>query len=440
MQRYMIMAIACIVSMGSIHAAEGDGPSVPSRQMQAEYNADPAISSNPGVVDRETGTGALGRALGFKPESGIRVGGLWIGDVNYLFHGGVKPRKWSGNNLAQLSLHIDTEKFSNWKGGLFGVECLQFNGRPTNTQAGSVQGYNSLVGPPPRHRCELYQLWFRQELFDQKLTVRIGKMVPQYDFNNVIRPIPIVEKNLNIPSATGLLYTPIFVNPSMLGVLPGYYNSAYGLAATLMPVQSSYLSYGIFDGNLARGKQTGLRGPHFGEYRFQITETGYGWSIGAMKLLGNIGIGAWQQSGKLFATHLAGHRMTEHGARGTYLFGSQRLWRRYQNINSGIIGFWQFGVNNSKTLRMKKSYGAGLTFLGLVPGRLKDSFGFGISWAKLNKNLFVREHELMCQGYYQMHLFQDVFFVSALTYIPHPGAAPNLSAAWAATARIIALF
>ncbi len=46
---------------------------------------------------------------------------------------------------------------------------MQFNGQPTNEQAGSVQGHISLEGPEPLDRSELNELWWRQELFDEKL-------------------------------------------------------------------------------------------------------------------------------------------------------------------------------------------------------------------------------------------------------------------------------
>lgn len=395
-----------------------------------------AISSNPGTVNIQTGTGALGEAFGLKKDSGIRLGGLWIGDLNYLFCGGAKPKKWSGNNLFQLSLSLDTEKLNGWKGGLFNVEFFQFNGRPTNAEAGCVQGYNSLTSTPPRDRSELYQIWFRQELFQKRLIIRIGKTVQNYDFNNIIKPIPLTEAGLSIPATTGLTYTPIYVIPTLLGVLPGYYNTAFGLTLTYLPTETSYLTYGVYDGNLARGKQLGLRGPQFNGYYFHIAEAGCSWNIGKIKHPGNVGIGVWNQTGKLSAKSI-----TERGARGMYLFGTQRLWRRNPGVdNSGIIGLFQFGLNRSSTLPFRQYFGTGLTFLGLIPGRLSDSVGIGVAWSKLNKHLFKRRNEVLLQGYYQMFLFSDAYFESALSYIPKPGAAADLKPALAATARIITLF
>lgn len=50
---------------------------------------------------------------------------------------------------------------------------MQFNGQDANGQAGSVQGYNSLPGPEPLNRSELYQLWYRQTLFEDRLIFRM---------------------------------------------------------------------------------------------------------------------------------------------------------------------------------------------------------------------------------------------------------------------------
>lgn len=394
-----------------------------------------SISSNPAAVNISTGTGALGEFLGIKKDSGVRLGGLLIEDINYLFCGGADPKKSSGNSLFILSLHLDTEQLNWWQGGSFGAEFLQFNGRPTNLEAGLVQDYNNLTGPPPLDRSELYQLWFRQEFFNKKLILRVGKSLASYDFNNVTRPLHLEDKSFRIDATTSVIYTPIFVNSILLDVLPGYYNSAYGIVLTYAPNEDLYINYGIYDGNLARGKQTGIRGPQFNSYRFQILELGFDW--GRKTCPGDFAIGVWNQSGKLTASN----GLTERGVDGLYVFGTQRLWsRHFGKDNSGLLGFMQGGINNSRTLPVTMYAGAGLTFLGLVPDRTDDSFGIGMAFARLNKRLYDRPHEMILQAYYQARLLSNAYLVSAISYIPTPGLAADLQPALAATARIIVLF
>lgn len=114
--------------------------------------------------------------------------------------------------------------------------------------------------------------------FSKNSGIRLGALlIPNHDFDNVLKPLPVADKNLAISATTGLIYTPIYVNSMLLGVLPGYYNSAYGVALKYAPSDNLYVHYGLYDGNLARGKQTGLQGPTFNAYRFQIAELGYAW-------------------------------------------------------------------------------------------------------------------------------------------------------------------
>jgi len=410
----------------------------PEPAASAQESSQPiGISANPGAVDQVTGTGLACEWLGFTKDSGVFLGGVWAGDTNYLISGGEQPRSWSWNSLLILNLDLDSEKLIGWKGGKFGIDFLRFDGEPTNERAGSVQGYNSLPGPPPLHRSELYELWWRQELFDRKLIIRIGKTVPTVDFNNVLRPVPTQDQSRFVPSVSGLLYTPVFKNPTLFGAMPGYYNSACGVTVTLAPVKWWYLNYGFYDGSLATDVQTGITGPHFNGYYFNIAETGFSWRLGENHLPGKIGAGFWDQTGRLSGPN----GISENGTSGFYLFGSQRLWYQHPDKdNSGISTFFQFGTNCSETRPVNHYFGMGLTAFGLVPNRPKDSMGCGISSAWLNPNVFQRSSELMFQGYYQAHIIAATYVEPAISYIPTPGASPDLGSAWATTVQVTILF
>ena len=411
-----------------------------------------SISANPAAVNIVAGTGALGRILGLDKESGLRLGGLWVGDASGVLAGGRKPGNWGLNGLTVVDLSLDMEKRYGWRGGMIGTEFLQYSGRQTNNLAGAFPGFDSLEVTPPLVRQELYQLWYRQAMFDDRLIVRIGKSVPTYDFGNVVKPATAGDPTTAIPAVSGLIYTPIFVNPTMLGVIPGYYNSAVGLTATVVPTDRLYLSYGFYDGNGALGRQTGLEGPHFNGYYFHIGEVGYSYRAGPQRKPGNIAVGLWGQTGMLRA---ANNSMVP-GAQGVYLFGTQRLWFQHPGRDSsGVSGFYQFGANNSNALLARQYFGAGLTAFGLVPGRPDDSFGCGLALTWLNTSAgasqaffpdalaataFLRPSQLMFAWYYQWKISDGCFFQPTLTYIPTPGENPYIPGALAATFRLIVLF
>ncbi len=417
-----------------------------------------AISGNPVAESDMPGTGLAGRLLHLSWETGLRLGGIWLADANILLSGGAQPGTWSFNSALIVGANLDAEKLFGWQGAEFGIQFLQFNGQDTNGQAGSAQGYNSLPGAPPLDRSELYQFWYLQKLFDEKIIFVVGKLVPTFDFNNVARPVPTQEKRLEIPAVTGLLYTPVFVNPTLLGAIGGYYNTVYGASISVAPTENTYLRYGFYDGNIARGVQTGLTGPHFNGYYFNIWEAGMDWVI-ADNYPGQMGAGLWYQTGVLSGPN----GISENGTGGFYMFGGQRIWSNDAgkvSVNAGktkdgkskivipadarqpasISAFFQFGVNNSETLPFNQYFGMGLTGFGLVPWRPDDSVGVGMSWAWLNPNLFERSSELMFQAYYQAHLIGGTFFQPALSYIPTPGEDASLGGAWALTFRVTVLF
>ncbi|MFZ4780287.1 MAG: carbohydrate porin [Terrimicrobiaceae bacterium] len=214
-----------------------------------------AISGNPVAESDLPGTGLAGRFLHLPEETGLRLGGIWLADANLLISGGAQPGKGSFNSALIVGANLDAEKLLGWQGAELGLQFLQFNGQDTNGQAGSAQGYNSLPGPDPLDRSELYQFWYLQKLFDEQLIFVVGKLVPTFDFNNVARPVPTQKKRLEIPAVTGLLYTPVFVNPTLLGAIGGYYNTVYGASVSVAPTKNTYLRYGFYDGNVARASK-----------------------------------------------------------------------------------------------------------------------------------------------------------------------------------------
>jgi porin len=413
-----------------------------SAQTQPDTDAtSSAIAGNPGAVNIVAGTGELGRLLGLEPDSGLRLGGVLVSNGNYLISGGNAPGTTSFNNLLLTDLHADLDKLTHIPGASFGAALLRFDGQPTNQQAGVMIGYNGLLGAPPLDRTELYELWWRQSFFSDALVVRIGKTVPTYDFGNVVRPVPVQDLSLRIPAVSGLLYTPIFVNPTILGALPGYYNSAYGVTATIAPTGRFYLSLGGYDGNGARNVQTGLQAaPTFNGYRFQIGETGTAWLLGPENLPGAFAVGAWDQTGTLTLSPPQ-RAVTQNGTHGVYAFASQRLWRGNGDVDTrGVSGFMQLGANDSRTMIATRYVGLGLTAFGIVPGRPMDSLGAGVAWSGLNRNRDLRPNEGLLQFYDQIQVFGSLYLQPTLTLSPNPGEKSARAPAVAFTLQSTVLF
>ena len=114
----------------------------------------------------------------------------------------------------------------------------------------------------------------------------------------------------------------------MIGAMMGYYNPANGVTVNFTPTKSFYVNLGVYDGNRARGIQTGLNPPMFNGYYFNIGEVGVNWLLGEGNHPGQFGVGLWRQTGVLSFGGI-----TEDGTGGFYLFGSQRVAYR---VNPGV--------------------------------------------------------------------------------------------------------
>jgi porin len=433
-------ALPSILLGAALIAAGGTatGQSLPERLAAAQPTTYEAVSGNPAATTFSTGTGLLGHLLGLRDEWGVKLGGIWLADTNLLAAGGAQPGGWTNNSALFISLAIDAEKLVDWRGAAFGFQFLQVNGANTNGEAGSVPGYNGIVGLQPFQRTELYEAWYEQKLFEDTLKVRVGRVTPASDFNNVLRPITLKDLNQNIPALSGLLYATVFANGSMIRALPGYYNPGDGVTVNFTPTSNSYLNAGVYNGNLARGIQTGLNPPLFNGYYFAISEIGVDWLLGEGQHPGVFAIGLWRQTGLLGTPN----GITQDGTGGFYLFGSQRIAHGFneQVPSSSLSFFYQFGVNDSQTLPINQYYGAGVTAFGVIGDRAQDSMGMGMGLSRLNPHLFARPSELMFQTYYQAHLFAATFLQPTITYIPTPGASATTPSALALTMRLTVLF
>lgn len=400
---------------------------------------DEAVSGNPVFTKFDPGTGLLGRKLQIPDDWGIRLGGISLADANKIFTGGKKPDAFSSNNILILGAVVDTEKKIGWKGGNIGVNFLQFNGQNSNGYAGTLPGYNSTSPLAPFNRTELYQYWYAQDIIENKLKIRIGKTLPAVDFNNVTRPETFKDTSQNVTSLSSLLFVSIFVNPTiLLGVYGCFADSIFGTTVNLAPSKSTWVNAGIYDGNTARGVQTGIHNPHINNYLFGISEAGKSWLIGSQNHPGQVAVGVWYQTGTLNAPGLY-NNLKQTGTGGIYLYGGQRVWAE-QNTTSqdeeddpnpkaalkstkkgSICIIYQYGVNDSKTLPVRQFVGFAITAFSMLKSRPHDSFGAGMSLSFMNQNEYKRPQQLILQTYYQAAIVPNLLFLQpTLSYIPQP--------------------
>lgn len=450
--RCWVSALLCFALQGGqLSAGEGVAGRVPLSGL---------IAANPQGAYSFVGNDYLGRALGLGESSGLRIGGYLVPELDWVASGGVEPHSVFGGVALGLHAAIDTQKALDIPGGTLGVEFLLSSGGANINAAGSVQQYTNMSAVEPIDRQDMTQLWWHQRLFDDRLILQIGKMNGAGHFNTVLQPVVVSEPHLQDRTISDLIYVPVGLNPTLFGRLPAYPDTAYGAVAHFRPTADFYLSYGLFDGNAARGIPTGTKGsPDFSDYRLNIAEAGYSWRVGGQGMPGRVGVGGWWQTGELYTPAFT----TEERGKGYYLFANQRLWYRQPAVdNSGLIGYLQFGRTEAETQAANRYWGGGLMGIGLVPGRPWDTLSLGLAYSRLNDTpgagaFFypdvpsdsndLSSSELMVQAAYQANFafgtpanYWTLSAILAYTYIPTPGQRPNLPAANVVSARLAVLF
>jgi len=257
---------------GAMSSDEGTFASIPPRGL---------IYANAQASYDFVGNDFLGRTLGFSDASGIRIGGYLVPELDWVASGGVEPNSAFGSYALGLHASLDTKKALNIPGGTWGVEFLLSDGGANINAAGSVQQYTNMTATEPIDRQDMTQLWWRQRLFDDKLIVQIGKMNGAGHFNTVLKPVIVSEPHLQDHDISNLIYVPVGLNPTLFGRLPAYPDTAYGAVVHFMPTTDLSVSYGLFDGNGARGVATGDQWlPELNGYRCNIAEVSYSWRLG----------------------------------------------------------------------------------------------------------------------------------------------------------------
>jgi porin len=409
------------------------------------------IPASPAAVDPTPGTGALGRWLGLPADSAWSLSGVWVGNGSDQLGGGIThSENLGGAQQFLLNLSLDLERSLGWDGGKLWVQGLQMNANRAATGAsGSLQGTTAIASSVEPDRTELYSYVFSQDLFDNQIRFLVGKIAASNDFANVVVPVIRPGSPYTVPSISSLTYTPLYAMPTLQGRLPGYPNPALGASLLIQPKalkRDAWLKLGIFDGRGGSGVepalQTGLAMPSLSGPLFSIGELGGSWTAGRSRKPGSASVGLWHQGGRLSC---APNPCTESSAAGGYLIAHQRLISfRYPTDNSGITSFLQAGWSPARSNLFSTSIGGGFTMFAPMRSRPLDSYGIGLSWARVNQQGpyagFSNPSELMIQVYGQIHLISNLYLTPAITVLPIAGRQDATTPSTSAQLQLVALF
>jgi porin len=319
---------------------------------------------------------------------GIKPLVLFITDPFANVSGG-RRRGFSEYDLLGLDVIVDTDKLLDCPGGEFRIGFANNSGTSLSQK---YVGNNfpiqlaDVASPNPR----LTYLSYTQSLFDDKLSVRFGRLTLNSVYGEEFAGSQYFKAFTSV--AFDLVPLGIFLNaPGAFG----YPLATWGARVKFEPVESFYAMVGCYNGDPAvkegdrNGVDFSLRGP-----AFVIGEVGYRRNYGkdATGLPGNLKLGAYFNGGsaEVFDSGLAGRpRETVQARYGFYVVGDQALVRWGDPAEKRHLGAFAAFVcaPDQRVNQTPYFFDAGLVAYGFLPSRPRDFAGFGVAYGSYSSDL-----------------------------------------------------
>ena len=370
------------------------------------------------IVDRDTLTDnwfSLGESL---DKKGLRIG-LNLTEIYQInTHGGLATdrRKGRESGSYNLEIEVDFEELISLPGGsAYMLTEGSWSGGVDAVSVGSIFGVNDDAAGS--RTADVTQLYYQQNLFDEKLRIRVGKIDLTGCFE--CRGCPgSFDGNTFANDETAQFMNAALVNN------PTVPFPQEGLAAVLhvQPDDWWYLSAGIADAQ-ADARETGLATTfHDEDYFFSIIEVGVTPEIKAPNgpLRGTVRVGLWYDPQD--KTRSSGS--TKRDDAGVYLSADQVVMKENDDRadTQGLGVFGRLGYADHDVSAVRCFWCAGAQYQGLLPTRDDDVVAFGMAQGRLTKSAgFTETNETVTEVYYNAAVTGWLSISPSVQYVVNPG-------------------
>ncbi len=298
-------------------------------------------------------------------ERGITAGVVLTADFLYNTRGGIDEDGTILGNL-DLTFEVDTEKAGWWGDGTFLLYALgnwNHGGFMTDI-VGDLQATSNIEAV---EALRLYEAWYEHQFADGRLSLLGGL----HDFNS--------EFN-------ALEYASLFTNSSF-GISPDISQTGPSIFPTTslafrlraQPTERSYLLVAVYDGvpgDPDNPRRTTIKLDK-GDGVFAAGEVGLTEGEPGQKDYYKLGLGAWLHTADVENFDGQMHDRND----GVYLIGEKTLFAETDD-GQGLGAFVQFGFADKDRNQLGNYWGAGLHYVGLIPGRDRDITGLAVASAR----------------------------------------------------------
>ncbi|HWE22727.1 MAG TPA: carbohydrate porin [Myxococcales bacterium] len=356
---------------------------------------------------------------------------------------GGKQHGFTATNNLGVDLLFDLHKIVGLSGSSFEFAFSErFGSSLTQEYIGNVFSVQQIF--PGTYR--LVTMAYRQELFDDAVEIRLGRIASGDDF--LVSPYSCVfVQNGFCGNPVGIFFN----SPGMTA----YPAATWGAVVKVKPTRRTYAMGGVYNGdpsirdNSHHGADFSLNGPVF-----VIGEIGYQRNglPGDDGLIGNYKAGFWYDDSQYTDFTTVGPGQTSASSRGN--------WGIYGQFDQVLVRFGGpgsvrgFGITGSILASPDDSVSqlpifanAALVLRGLLAARATDVLGFGVVYGhfsndlqdsqrreqQLDPTIGIQEHELALELTYRLLFLEGALFVQPdAQYVIRPGGTGQIDDAFVA--------
>ena len=321
-------------------------------------------------------------------RGGIGVGGYYYGETFYNWGGFDQGGEYDG--VLELYINADMKKLGFWRGLCFHANGYQIHGNSiTAANIGSLMPVSNLEATDA---TRLFELWFQQTMFNEKLSVRIGQLAADEEFVTSDGGGYFLNGTWGWPSITAAdlpsggpaypLATPgvrVAVNPNdKLGVMVGVYNgdpAPHCASEDPQRCNDHGLDFELDDDPLLMVE---------GAYKYNQNRLAGTVKIGGWNHFGSFEDQRFDSGGALIAVTGNAGRPLDHNW-GLYGIIDQLVWRVPGSEEPQGVGIFARVIGAPADRNLLDFYAdGGVTFTGMIPGRPDDAFAVGFAYTNIS--------------------------------------------------------
>lgn len=342
-------------------------------------------------------------------QTGISIDATLVLEGFKNLRGGISTYPPVGASTFDLSLTVDTARLLKIPGGKFYVDLEDHAGRnPSTVLVGDLQIFDKENTIP---YLQIYELWYQQKLFGDRLRLKVGKLDANTEFGVVDNGLPFLNSSAQVSPT-------VYLMPTTPDPMPS-------INVTFAPTKFYYASFGAYYANRSVGFGNLVGTPQNAQLSdtgsFFIGETGLIWQhLPALGYPGNLRLGAWGHTGSF--TRLDGSK--QRGVYGGYAIFDQTLWQPEGEppAGRGIRAFVEYGQTQRTISPIDLHLGGGFTWTGPLASRPQDLVGFSPQYAHISAAAGLPQpYELALEAFYRFQVVRWAWIMPDLQYIINPG-------------------